>query len=160
MKFITDNQPTKSGVYLVHRGEKLGKWYRYFDADAKQWGDIDYQPTGAFHLKGKPSVFGFLPWFPLWNVDNGKSSITTEEVVAKITVKELVKPKAKVASTTKAKVATSAKTNAYPNGTVFYREDRNKWVAVWNGVQEAARPTKEACLKFLLKKYNVQGNVI
>jgi len=48
----------------------------------------------------------------------------------------------------------------HPDGTVFYREDRQKWIAMMNGKQEAARPTPEACLAFLKKKYNVDGIVL
>jgi hypothetical protein len=47
----------------------------------------------------------------------------------------------------------------HPDGTVFYREDRQKWVAVVGGKQEAARPTAEACLNFLTKKYGITGTV-
>ncbi len=48
----------------------------------------------------------------------------------------------------------------HPDGTVFFREDRQKWIAMMNGKQEAARPTPEACLAFLKKKYNVEGVVL
>ena len=48
----------------------------------------------------------------------------------------------------------------HPDGTVFYRSDRNKWIACYGGKQEAARDTKEKCLAFLKKKYNVQGVVL
>ena len=46
------------------------------------------------------------------------------------------------------------------DGTVFFRDDRQKWVAVMNGKQEAARNTKEACLSYLMKKYNIEGTVV
>ncbi len=46
------------------------------------------------------------------------------------------------------------------DGSVFYRADRAKWMAVYNGKAEAARPTKEAALAFLKKKYGVDGYVI
>ena len=49
--------------------------------------------------------------------------------------------------------------NVKENGTIFYREDRNKWVVLWDGKQEAARDSIEACQKFLKKKYNVEGVV-
>jgi hypothetical protein len=62
------------------------------------------------------------------------------------------------------KVLKSAKSTStkvvHPDGTVFYRADRQKWVAVMNGKQEAARPTSDACLAFLKKKYNVVGVVL
>ena len=66
---------------------------------------------------------------------------------------------AKAVSTPKVKATKSPK-QTYADGTVFYRADRGKWVAVYNGKQEAARPTAEACLAFLKKKYNVTGTVI
>jgi hypothetical protein len=48
----------------------------------------------------------------------------------------------------------------HPDGAVWFREDRQKWVAMMNDKQEAARPTPEACLSFLKKKYNVEGVVL
>jgi hypothetical protein len=69
--------------------------------------------------------------------------------------------KAPVAPKVKAPKAPRAKSTAvHPDGTVFYREDRQKWVAMYAGKQEAARPTAEACLKFLKKKYDIVGVVI
>lgn len=45
--------------------------------------------------------------------------------------------------------------------TVFFRADRNKFMAVnGEGKAEAARPTAEACLAFLFKKYNVNGTLV
>jgi hypothetical protein len=45
--------------------------------------------------------------------------------------------------------------------TVFFRADRNKFMAVnGEGKAEAARPTAEACLAFLFKKYNVKGKLV
>jgi hypothetical protein len=45
--------------------------------------------------------------------------------------------------------------------TVFFKEARNKWMAV-NGLgrTEAARKTKEAALAFLKTKYDVIGKVV
>ena len=57
------------------------------------------------------------------------------------------------------KAAKAPKSN-YPDGTVWFRADRQKWIAQYGGKQEAARPTKEACLAFLKKKYNVDGVVV
>ena len=40
------------------------------------------------------------------------------------------------------------------DGTVLFRPDRNKWVAFTNGQkQECARPTAEACVKWMAAKY-------
>ena len=66
---------------------------------------------------------------------------------------------AKSPTAPKVKVPKESKT-VHPDGTVFFREDRQKWIAMWNGKQEAARPTPEACLAFLKKKYNVDGVVL
>ena len=78
--------------------------------------------------------------------------------VATATTTKAAKPAKSVKpATPKVKKASTA---AHPDGTIFFREDRQKWIAMWNGKQEAARPTVEACMKFLKKKYNVDGVVI
>jgi len=40
----------------------------------------------------------------------------------------------------------------YADGTIFYRADRQKWIAVLDGYQMAARNTPEACRAFLINK--------
>ena len=84
--------------------------------------------------------------------------------LAKQTGSKLVDSNTKVVTKSNTKVLKSAKSSStkvvHPDGTVFYRADRQKWVAMMNSKQEAARPTPEACLAFLLKKYNVTGKVI
>lgn len=40
-----------------------------------------------------------------------------------------------------------------PNGTIFFREDRQKWVGIWNGFQEAARDTPQKVVTFFKNKY-------
>jgi hypothetical protein len=76
----------------------------------------------------------------------------------------LVNANTKVVPKSNTKVLKSAKSSStkvvHPDGTVFFREDRQKWVAMMNGKQEAARPTIEACLNFLKKKYSVTGTVL
>ena len=58
---------------------------------------------------------------------------------------KVTKIKAIVAKVAKPKLA---------DGLVFYRADRNKWVAITNGgKQECARPTAEACVAWMFKKY-------
>ena len=63
----------------------------------------------------------------------------------------------------KAKVNKAAKVQvAKPvlvDGTVFFRADRNKWMAVLGGKAVAARPTKEKALEYLAKK-GVEGYVV
>mgnify|MGYP003350976762 FL=1 len=65
----------------------------------------------------------------------------------------------KVGNTRVGSIVKGSKT-LHPDGTVFFRADRGKWIAMWAGKQEAARPTAEACLAFLKKKYNHTGVVI
>lgn len=76
--------------------------------------------------------------------------------VAKPTKVAVTKP-AKVA---KVKAVKPTKVALVPN-TVFFKEARNKWMAV-NGLgrTEAARKTKEAALAFLKTKYDVIGKVV
>lgn len=68
----------------------------------------------------------------------------------------------KVASVVTTKVAKvkAPKVQIFGDGAVYFRPDRNKWMAVYNGKAEAARPTSEAALAFLMKKYNVTGYVV
>ena len=58
----------------------------------------------------------------------------------------------KVAKPVVAKTVKPSKV-VHPDGTVFFRADRNKWIAVADGKQEAARDTAEKCIQFLNKKY-------
>jgi hypothetical protein len=58
----------------------------------------------------------------------------------------------KVAKPVVAKTAKPSKV-IHPDGTVFFRTDRSKWIAVADGKQEAARDTAEKCIQFLNKKY-------
>ena len=58
----------------------------------------------------------------------------------------------KVAKPVVAKTASASKV-IHPDGTVFFRTDRSKWIAMANGKQEAARDTAEKCVQFLNKKY-------
>ena len=58
----------------------------------------------------------------------------------------------KVAKPVVAKAASQSKV-VHPDGTVFFRTDRSKWIAMANGKQEAARDTAEKCVQFLNKKY-------
>lgn len=94
-----------------------------------------------------------------------KTKTKTTKTAAKTNTKKAAKlnPNNIVDNTrviTTRKITSKSVTPKYENGTVFFREDRNKWVAVWNNKQEAARPTKEGCIKFLLKKYNAAAIVL
>lgn len=66
---------------------------------------------------------------------------------------------AKSVSTKVAKVK-APKVQIFGDGAVYFRPDRNKWMAVNNGKAEAARPTQEAALAYLKKKYGIDGYVV
>ena len=66
----------------------------------------------------------------------------------------------KVAKVKVAKVAKVAKLQEYGDGAVYFRVDRQKYMAVYNGKAEAARDTAEKALSYLKKKYNVDGYVV
>ena len=159
MQFNTDSNPTVSALYLVDR-DKQGKAYRWFNAESDSWGMCGMDMNEALDSKDKTAV-GFYPWVGPLTGPNFKAS---KPVVA---VTEDAPKAAKPAKQRMAKSPAAPKIKApkqpkqtYEDGTVFYRADRGKWVAVWAGKQEAARPTVEACLKFLQKKYNAVGVVI
>ena len=69
--------------------------------------------------------------------------------VASTAVKQKPVPVAKPAPVKKAKVEKVK----HPDGTIFFREDRQKWVVVIDGKQPAARPTKEGVVKWLAAKH-------
>ena len=161
MEFNSD-KPTRSGMYLVDRGMQ-GKAYRYYNEKADFWGMCGFDMAEADENKDKTSAVGFFPWVgPLTGPNYNKK---VEEVEQKPAKRKMAKMRT-VPAATKAPAAPKVKAPrvksaaVHPDGTVFYREDRQKWVAMWNGKQEAARPTADACLKFLKKKYDVVGNVI
>ena len=166
MEFNSD-KPTRSGMYLVDRGMQ-GKAYRYYNADTDFWGMCGFDMADADANKDKTAV-GFFPWVgpltgPNYNANAPVVDVVEEKVRKTKPAKKMAKMRGAVAPTPVTKVKTprvSTKASAvHPDGTVWFREDRQKWIAMMNGKQEAARPTAEACLKFLKKKYNVDGNVI
>jgi hypothetical protein len=90
---------------------------------------------------------------------SGKKAAEKAKIAAKA-------PKVKAEKVAKVKAEKVAKVKApvHPDGTVFFRADRQKWIAMgfqkYSGKQEAARPTKQACIDFLKKKYNFTAIVI
>jgi hypothetical protein len=76
-------------------------------------------------------------------------------------LKRVTKPATpKVAKPVVAKTASPSKI-VHPDGTVFFRADRNKWIAMADGKQEAARDTAEKCVQFINKKYpGLTANVL
>lgn len=170
MQFISDRNPTHSALYLVDRGMQ-GKHYRWFNAETDQWSMCGWSMEDALANKDKPGAVGFFPWVgPLTgkNFSPEKPVVEVTEETKPVKVKAVkvakAKPAKKVAKQRTVDVAapkaTKVSKSDHPDGTVWYRADRQKWIAQWNGKQEAARPTAEACLKFLKKKYNVDGVVV
>ena len=134
-------------------------------------------------------IVGFFPWVgpltgPKLNPDKEMEMIVADAVLtpkgpkapkaakapkvakAKKVAKKIVTKAAKRFETTpglvsvaKTKVVTNQDA-VFADGTIFYRADREKWVAMWNNKQEAARDSIEACQKFLLKKYGFSEAVV
>lgn len=65
-------------------------------------------------------------------------------------VAEAIVSNTRIVSTRKITSKTTA--SKYADGTVFFRTDRQKWIAMFQGIQAAARPSKDGCMKFLQKK--------
>ncbi len=161
MHFNTE-KPTKTAIYLVDRGLQ-GKYYRHYNAETDTWSRCGSDIEEAAANIGKPSPVGFFPWIgPLTgpsHVSAAPKPMQQKMIVAAEVVEKPIKALKKVAAAPAPKTKNKSTTD-HPDGTVWYREDRQKWIAMWNGRQEAARPTAEACIKFLKKKYNVDGKVI
>lgn len=160
MQFNTDVVPSVSGLYFVDRGIQ-GKWYRYFHADTQDWGICCPEMDEAYLKRDIRSNVEFAPWVGPLTGPKYKPGVQVE---TEVTVNKLVKVASDEAVEVKTVVAPKTKKKekvkvTVSDGTVFYREDRQMWVAVYNGKQEAARPTAEKCLAFLKKKYNIEGAV-
>lgn len=176
--------PPMSALYLVDR-DKQGKYYRYYNADTDKWGMCGADMNEALANKDNFStwdIVGFFPWVgpltgPRLNPDKQMEMIVADAVltpkapkvkVAKVkkVAKKTVTKAAKrfpvtpgLAPVAKAKVVTN-QNSVFADGTIFFRADRQKWVAMWNGKQEAARDSIEACQKFLMKKYGFSDSVV
>lgn len=168
LNFETSGNPAKSGVYVVDRGEKLGKAFRYFNMESGKWSMACYEPTEAFAMRGTESALPFLPFHP----NAVKVDEKTKPEVQKMQAAAVGGPSAKalaivkaadakiLKAVTKPKATKSAKAK-HPDGTVFFREDRQKWVVVVDGKQPAARPTKEGVLKWLAKAHpSIQPTIV
>lgn len=181
LQFNTET-PTRSAVYLVDRGMQ-GKLYRWYDAETGNWSLCGADFNEATANKDKPSTVGFFPWIgpltgPKFDPNKEVHMVTEDKPVTKsVKIKPPAKKMARQRSSntddfTKARLVISKVGNitvgsivkgnkvTHPDGTVFFREDRQKWVAVMNGLQEAARPTAAACAAFLKKKYSIEAIVI
>lgn len=165
LEFVNDSMPANSGLYAVNR-DKLGIWYRYYNAETKDWGYCCWDLNEAYEKREQKSPLGFFPWRGPFKTTKDiavAAPVTaklplaskTSKTVARKTQTVVKKPRTRIAS----KAPKSGK-DVHANGTIFYREDRKKWVAIWNGIQEAARPTKDGCIKFLDKKYSFKDVII
>jgi len=165
VNYIKSGNPEVSGLYRIDRGAQ-GIAYRYFDASIKQWSRPSYDPFEANELKGTEPILGFFPWVGPLNL-KPKQEVVPESVPKKRgrpKKSEVIKMQNETmlveVKTIKSKAKPVTKTKDVADGTIFFRADRNKWVAVWGGKQEAARDTAEACVMFLTRKYGVTGTVI
>lgn len=156
MEFVTSGSPTKgSGVYMVDRGEKQGKAFRFYNADSGKWSICCYEPAEAEALKDTVTALPFLPYVDaLVKVKPTPVQALTGGPSAKA-LAIVAKAEANAAKAAKVKAPTAAKVAkvVHPDGTIFFREDRAKWVVVVDGKQPAARPTKEGVVKWLAKAH-------
>jgi hypothetical protein len=123
----------------------------------------DKSAVGFFPWVGPLTGKNFKPKSPVLVVDTEDKPARGYQTKKKVAAKRMAKSKLVVTQVGNTKVGSIVKASgkvSHPDGTVFFRADRNKWVAMWAGKQEAARPTPEACLAFLQKKYNHAGVVI
>lgn len=178
--------PPMSALYLVDRGMQ-GKYYRYYNADTDKWGMCGIDMNEALANKDNHSTFetiGFFPWVgpltgPKFDPNKQITPVEPDAPVKPVAKAKVAKKKVSKKSITKAakkfpavpglesaaksaakaKVVTN-KNSVFADGTIFFRADREKWVAMWNGKQEAARDSIEACQKFLLKKYGFSNSVV
>jgi len=147
-----DVNPAHTGIYIVQRGDKLGTPFRWFNAETGQWGRCEYILEDCIAAKDAKGVLPPLPWRGPVKVQ--KQEVQPLELVNTPTPAPMVVKTAKVATSKPVKTTKSVKVSVtkHPDGTIFFREDRQKWVAMLNGKQEAARPTADACKAFLVKK--------
>jgi len=167
--FATDRNPITSGLYLVDRGA-LGQPCRWYTKETDSWSLCAYGAEDALAVKDIPTAIGFLPWKGPIAISELPKYVATAALVAggpskkalEIVAKAEAKMKvAKVGNTKvglvqvkpKATKAPKAAKVTHPDGTIFFREDRAKWVVVMDGKQPAARPTKEGVVKWLASKH-------
>jgi hypothetical protein len=165
--FNTGTNPVHTGIYIVDRGEKLGTPLRWFNAETQVWSRCEYTMEDILKSKDKPGALGFLPWRgpvkvakaqPAVEVAlvNGAHVTNTSNPVdfPKTKTKPVKVAKVKAPKAVKvAKVKTAKATHA--DGTITFREDRQKYMAWHGGKAEAARPTLEAAKAYLFKKYGM-----
>ena len=149
-KLIKAEFPEVAVPSKKHRQEYL---YKYL-VQGKALG-LEGAELVQYAAEGVDKLFKTMP-----HLAYTESALSTDKVV--MGVKRETKPATKAPKAEKVekpakvakapKVAKVTKADIHPDGTVFFRADRQKWIAMLNGKQEAARPTKEGCIKFLEKK--------
>ena len=173
MEFQT-GKPPQTAMYLVDRGMQ-GKYYRWYDADTDTWSMCGSDMQEAVSFIGRPSPVGFFPWVgpmtgprfditkPVVHVSNTDNPVDfpkqpkAKKVARKMARQRTAKLVVSTVGNTRVGSIVKGTKTVHPDGTVFFREDRQKWVCVIDGKQPAARPTKEAVINFLKKKYpNIQ----
>ena len=101
-------------------------------------------------------LFADMPHLKVKYNDPLKAALAMPKPIkAKATTKVKVEKSAKVAKPK----AVKADKPTFVDGQVFFRPDRNKWMAVLGGKPVAARDTKEKALEFLAKK-GIEGYVV
>ena len=134
-----------------------GQAFRYYNAETQTWGMTCYKPEEALALAAVPSALPFLPY----HAKPVKVRMPTVEMVVEMiraqpdnvpkSLRE-AKPVVVKAQPVKPK-AEKVKAGKHPDGTIFFRADRQKWVVIVDGKQPAARPTKEGVVKWLQSKH-------
>ena len=158
MEFNT-NKPEVTSMYLVNRG-KQGNYYRHYNAETDTWSLTGASFQEAVDNIGVPSPIGFFPWAgpltgPLFK-ENVEIVNETEvkEKSKRVKVAKVKTAKVKVALSTGTKVKTPKTAKAkLADGTIFFREDRQKFVVIVDGKQPCARPTADGCIKWLAKAF-------
>jgi hypothetical protein len=159
--FTADRNPTTSGLFVVDRGP-LGQPCRWYDKATDAWSLCAYGAEDALAVKDIPTAIGFLPWKGPVSVKDVPKPVPQVALVASGPSKKalaiVAKAEANAVKAAKApKVAKTPKTKTakvtHADGTIFFREDRSKWVVVVDGKQPAARPTKEGVVKWLAKAH-------
>ena len=160
LSFESSGTPSKSGVYMVDRGEKQGKAFRFYNAETDTWGRCEAELEDAYAAKDEKSNVGFFPWVgPLTGPKfKEKKDIDAETALVNVPV-EVVAP-VKPVKPVKAKKPVKPKKSTHADGDIVFREDRKKYVTFIGGKQVAARPTVEAIQKYLKKNHNIDGRVV
>ena len=150
LSFESSGTPSKSGVYMVDRGEKQGKAFRFYNAENNQWSITCYDPQEAMALKDTATALPFLPYHA--NPVKVKDASVTMKLIPTPTKAQKASDNRILKAVTKPKAVKADKV-VHPDGTIFFREDRQKWVVIVEGKQPAARPTKEGVVKWLASKH-------